>query len=189
MNKKGFLATYIIDMIAFLLFVIVAVIFFVLLKVGAAGEIKATIQGQDQLASTNIALLSMLRTPLPQPFVVDIKDEYSRRALEQHLQKHPEIVQGETYADFLQNAEVSISRPETRNTIVRFVTESLFANTFGTPAQFSIKYPDDPLPAKAEWNKPVVIDIIEQERIATARLPLPGGKAATVTLFIGRPPL
>lgn len=189
MNKKGFLATYIIDMIAFLLFVVIAVIFFVLLKVSAANEIKATIQGQDQLVSTNIALLSVLRTPIPYPFIINLADEYARKALEEYLQKHPEVLRGETYADFLQNAETTITRPETRSAIVRHVTESLFAGRFSTPVQFSIKYQDDPLPAKVEFNKPVVIDVLEQDKIVSALVPMPGGKAATVTLFIGRPPL
>jgi len=189
MNNKGaFLATYIIDILAFLLFIIIAVIFFFLLKAATSGQIEVVIQGKSQVDSTSRVLTNMLRTSIPESFTNDIvsmqlgTDPTLGTQLQKYLIKRPQLWQDKTYGEFIQAygdlAAADETRPETRDFTIRLVTQALFSKNIRAPMELRIQYPKSVL-IKANI-KALVVD---ESKLARTKIPLDRGEFAETALY------
>jgi len=173
MNKKaGFLATFIIDSIAFLLFIVIAIIFFFLLKVTAASEITAAIEGKYQQATTTYLLLGMLRTPIPDELIPQLTP------LVPLFERHTDIWQGKTYGEFLDR--LYTLNPSLRKLLATALTKALFEDTLFYPTQLKIKYPDKQI-IQIEMVAGVIVT--DPERIVNMKIPLSDGNIAEVSLY------
>jgi len=175
MNKKGaFLASYAIDLLAMLLFVMTAIIFFILFNVGTTKDITATIQGHEQQTATSITLLNIMRVPFPDDFPSRIAEP----KLHAMMEAQPGWWKGRTFGDFLQDVEAFA--PGQRRDVISLASDALFKNVITQPTQMTVEYPDGEF-IRMEFVQGVVV---YEDKVAKTVIPLPSGKLATVTLYV-----
>jgi len=176
MNKRGaFIATYIVDLLAWILFIVIAIVFFFLLKASESG-IEVTIEGRERADATQLTLHQMLRAQIPDGFVATIPADWN--VLKGELEKDPALLSGGTFGSFLQNAAGIEKRK--REFMVRATATVLFDKQFTTGTGWSIQYPGSQ-PIIANFKGPIMAI---NEKIGIAQLPLPDGSIAEVRLFM-----